>query len=88
MTIITQKTAFYVGHIEQLPRHFCFESEGCFVFGNDAQRHTNKGAHSTTDCGTLPHAIGWFHWPMWLADGLYVDPILFSRDTLPKSNQL
>ena len=43
MTIITQKTAFYVGHIEQLPRHFCFESQGCFVFGNDAQRHANKG---------------------------------------------
>ena len=28
------------------------------------------------------HAIGWFHWPMWLAHGnLYFDPILFSRDT-------
>ena len=43
MTIITQKTAFYVGHIEQLPRHFSFESQGCFVFGNDAQHHANKG---------------------------------------------
>ena len=31
-----------VGHIEHLPRHFCFESQGCFVFGNDAQRHANK----------------------------------------------
>ena len=43
MSIITQKTVFYVCHIEQLPRHFCFESQGCFVFGNDAQRHANKG---------------------------------------------
>ena len=49
MTIITQKTAFYVGHIEQLPRHFCFKSQGCFVFGNDAQRHANKGAQQMAE---------------------------------------
>ena len=49
MTLITQKTAFYVGHIEQLRRHFYFESEGCFVFGNDAQRHANKGAQQKCD---------------------------------------
>ena len=49
MTIITQKTAFYVGHIEQLPRHFCFESQGCFVFGNDALRHANKGAQQMAE---------------------------------------
>ena len=49
MTIITQKTAFYVGLIEQLPRHFYFGSQGCFVFGNDAQRHANKGAQQMAD---------------------------------------
>ena len=43
MTITTQKTVLYVGHIEHLPRHFCFESQGCFVSGNNAQRHANKG---------------------------------------------
>ena len=43
MTIITQKTVFYVGHIEHLPCHFCFESQDCFVFGNDALRQANKG---------------------------------------------
>ena len=42
MTIITQKTVFYVGHIEQLPRHFCFKSQVCFVFGNDAQCHARR----------------------------------------------
>ena len=49
MTIITQKTAFYVGRIEQLPCHFCFESQGCFVFGNDAQRHANKSAQQMAE---------------------------------------
>ena len=49
MTIITQKTAFYVGHIEQLPRHLCFKSQGCSVFGNDAQRHANKGAQQMAE---------------------------------------
>ena len=49
MTIITQKTAFYVGHVEQLPRHFFFESQGCFVFGNDAQRDANKGAQQMAE---------------------------------------
>ena len=51
MTIITQKTAFYAGHIEQLPRHFCFESQGCFVVGNEAQRHANKGAQQMAEHG-------------------------------------
>ena len=36
MTISTQKTVPYFGHIEQLARHVCLESQGCFVFG----RHT------------------------------------------------
>ena len=32
------------------------------------------------------HAIGWFHWPRWSADGKAAfDPLLFSRDTLSKS---
>ena len=54
MTIITQKTAFYVGHIELLPRHFCFESQGCFVFGNGAQCHANKGAQNIAE-HRMPH---------------------------------
>ena len=49
MTTITQKTAFYVGHIEHLPRHFCFESQGCFVYGNHARRHANKGAQQMAE---------------------------------------
>ena len=53
MTLITQKTAFYVGHIEQLPRHFCFESQGCFVFGNDRGTAPCKQG-CTTDGGTPP----------------------------------
>ena len=31
-------------HIEEFPCDFCFESQSCFVFGNDTQRHANKGA--------------------------------------------
>ena len=49
MTIITQKTVFYVGHIEHLPRHFCIQWQGCFVFGNEAQRHANKGAQQKAE---------------------------------------
>ena len=49
MTIITQKTVFYVGHTEHLPRHFCFESQGCFVFGNDVQHHANKGTQQIAE---------------------------------------
>ena len=49
MTIITQKTAFYVGHIEQLPRHFCLESQNCFLFGNDEQHYANKGAEQKAE---------------------------------------
>ena len=57
MTIITQKTAFYVGHIEQLPGHFCFESQGCFVFGNDAQRRANKVALQMAEHRLPPYKI-------------------------------
>ena len=49
MTIIAQKTVFYVGHITP----FCFESQGCFVFGNEAQGHANKG---TQHIGGTPPA--------------------------------
>ena len=58
MTIITQKTVFYIGRIEHLPRHFCFEPQDCFVFGNDAQHMANKGTHqqstSETSVNTVP----------------------------------
>ena len=37
------------GHIEQFPRDFCFESQGCFVFGNEAQRHATKGAQQIAE---------------------------------------
>ena len=57
MTIITQKTAFYVGHIEQLPRYFCFVSQGCFVFGNDAQGHASKGAQQMAEHRLCPYAM-------------------------------
>ena len=63
MTIITQKTAFYVDQIEQLPCHFCFELQVRFVFGKDAQRHANKGAQqmrNTTWVLARVHAIQLF----------------------------
>ena len=49
MSIITQKAVFYVGHIEHLPHHFCFDSQGCFVFDNDTQRHENKGTQQIAE---------------------------------------
>ena len=47
MTTITQRMVFYGSHIQYLPRYFCFESQSCFVFDNDTQRHANKGAKQT-----------------------------------------
>ena len=66
MTIITQKTVFYVGHIEQVPLHFCFVSQGCFVFGNDAQRHANKGAQRGRTPSSLSskQALTTIHFPL------------------------
>ena len=49
-----------------MPRHFCFESQGCLVFGNDAQRHANKGAQQIAKHRLV--SLYWYYlgyWIMW-----------------------
>ena len=57
MTTTSQITFFHVSsHIQQLPRHFCFESRSCFLFDNDTQRHANKCAQWITDFHRQPYS--------------------------------
>ena len=63
MTIITQQTVFSVGYVERLSQHFSFESQSCFVFGNDAHHNANKDAQQIAEHNLIDPVLhgGWGH---------------------------
>ena len=49
MTTITQKRYSMLATLNNCLAIFAFESQSCFVFGNDTQRHVNKGAQQMAE---------------------------------------